>query len=270
MPKSLLLLSTLLASSFCFAETPCRDVGTPRDPELIAIQQQNVESRARQAAGLPRVDTSDESVASMRRQLADAQRCNHRDNINLLQNVLAFEDNPVRPARPAPIRRVAERPAPIVAEAISPVQTSVVRQLKIQCEYGKRRPFEIIYLDGNEYSDGRVVALGYHDNMSIELTFNNRRPSEGRTLVTTIGNNSFTKSLSGDLSAIEYSSGLISRMAGVQGDYKVKCFPLRQQTVTQPPRINAEPQFDNSDRSEIDKPSGSNTNIIQPPTNNQQ
>lgn len=231
--KSLAVMALALSPHLTFAQqTPCADLQTTRDPMYIYME----ESRGKPYDGAA-------FEAAQRRQLADGQRCRNRQVVSDAQLFLNALERSRAPKPPAPVIPSA----PSIPSVVIEPQGSVVKELTVECEYGKKRPYEIFQLNGVEYQNGQVIAEGYHGVAAVKLTFNNKIPSQGRTLDVTIGSNTFSKSLSSNLNPIDYNSGLISRMAAGITDIKVKCYPLRQV-------VTSTAAQDNSSRGQVDRP----------------
>lgn len=222
-----------------YAETPCSDLGTSKDPYVAFMDSK----KGKGSFYVP------EFKPVLEMQLADTKRCknkklesNAKDSMKMYEIIV--EHKGVTTPTPPKAQLTTK-------EALLPLG-KVVRELKITCEYGIKKPFKIIYLDGQEDESGQVLAQGFEEELSIKLSFNNKQPKLGRTLSVDIGDTNFTKNLGGNLKEIEYASGFISKIAGIDKKYKVKCFPLKQSSV---PAVSV----NNGERTIIEKSSTGKT-----------
>lgn len=237
MKKFLFALCLGLTVTQVGAETSCEDLGTQRDPYVI-FNQENLTKKP---------FDRDAYIAKLEIQNADAKRCKNKEILEMSEMVLVS----LKQSRAEENAKSAKSESPVTGE--EPASPKAVKNLTVECDYGKKKPFTKVLLTGIELENGQVIAEGSHEDMGIKLSFNNKNPSQGRTLDVFIQSTTISKTLSGNLESIEYSSGMMSKMLGVQGRHKVKCHPLKQTATPSAPE--ATPAQNDGDRAVIEKDS---------------
>jgi hypothetical protein len=229
-----LLLLTVLISNFAHAEEmSCKDYGTLKDPYM------------QRAIGPKGPFDRNEEIMFAEQRLKDAIRCKHKSDADIQRNMLRiFREEAAKEAGAnAPAAPVADTRSEESLNATSDIQSALLgtpaKRIQVTCLYGVKKPIQSFQLEGIEDTAGLVVASGYFEDVAIELKFSNRDLSLGRALKTTIGNASFDKFLKPGHGPIEYKSGLLSKAMGVDGKYKVQCFPEQQRYIL--PQAGAEP-----------------------------
>jgi hypothetical protein len=229
------------------AETPERVV-----PLVIRCMRRNIEFQ--QVDNLPSdltiQDFIEKGGADFNLTLSESSEDEQKANVTpeIVKPIVL--DKPAEPQQ-KPIEIMAQA-IPVITRTPKPVEYREIKTSKtvVSCRVEDESNKETLPFDAIEDSRGNVSVNGSYKSLGFQLTFSTRGSSNSELVVQT-GNYSFSKSLPG-LGAIEFKSGMMSRLMGAKNNFRVECYPSSRKVITESRReiiASNNDSIEDSDRS---------------------